>query len=512
MESRPVFAAIGLFFGGLLVGSAGGGSRESSAQAATSTPEPKPEVGPKPAAAGRGLVSAALRKSTERNAPERGLPRPNRSAVRRSEPVGNHSDDPLHGLILPAIPIAHPAIVLAHLRYLTDNYEGRRNFGEAVKRMGRYQEIIAKTMREHGLPPDLAAVALVESGFATDALSPQGALGLWQFMPATARAYGLIVEDAVDERASIWKSTEAAANHLADLYERFRSWDLALAAYNLGYDGLERRLDEAQTDDFWTLADTPDGLPDETASYVPKVLAAALALQNLDELGFGDLEKQAPIDASELEVAGGTPLALVARASATSVRALHELNPEIDGEALPDRGEKLTLHIPRSGASRARVMLPKLADGDNTPRVSDDFDWGKDDVHSRTSRLERTGVRAHIRHRPVKHHEQAAKAKTEEETPKPREPEPEAKAEAAVVEESKPITPPPAPSPAETHVFYRVVPGDSVAQIAATVGLTVDQVLAQAHVSSADQIRVGALLDLRVPTNSVNADRRPVQR
>lgn len=577
MEPRPIFAALGLFFGGLVVGSAGGGSREGNAHAATTSPDAKSERGASPTS--RGPLSPALRRtaasasgSTPGSASDldvRGLSPSQPSGGRCSTRMGarradaSRADDALQGLKLPALPIQRPALVMEYVQYFTENDEGRKNFAEALRRSGRFEEIIAKAMRERGLPAELAAVALVESGFTVDAVSPAGATGLWQFMPATARAYGLRIDREVDERTSIWASTKAAAHHLADLYERFRSWDLALAAYNLGYEGLERRLEDAEADDFWTLADLPDALPKETATYVPKVLAAAIVLQNLDELGFGDVERRSPVDAGELEVASGTPLALVARAAGTSVHVLRELNPELLTDAAPDRGERVTLHVPRAGTSRARVMLPKLVaePDDQTLRVSDDFDWGKDDVQVGRSHLERTATSG-TRHRRsrtrTRRHSPAiepatAKAKLAEPMPRerapservPSEPMPAKAArsvEPALAEAPKPTerheepespapspaaaalpapthrdaTPTPAPAAAaaaaEDHVFYRVVPGDSVAQIAATVGLTVDQLLAQAHVTSADQIKVGALLDLHVPKDGVSETRRPLAR
>lgn len=543
MESgRPILAAVGLFFGGLLVGSSPGGSRDGTAHAASTPPPSETPATPatRDARRERGPIAPALRKTSamSRRDANADVEPPGWSSSHASgascslRPKGRlgyagayaDEDDPLAGLRSPELPVPRNPHVLKYIRYFTESHEGRKTFTEALRRSGRFQEIFAKAFRERGLPQDLVAVAFIESGFSTEAISTAGAAGLWQFMPATGRAYGLAVESTLDERVSIWRSTEAAARHLSDLYERFRSWELALAAYNLGFEGLDRRLDEYETDDFWTLAEAPGALPKETAHYVPKVLAAAVVFANLDEYGFTDVERAPPIDASELEVAGGTSLAIVARAAGTSLRVLRELNPELLADVVPDRGEPATVHVPRAGLARALAMLPKLAaDGDErTTQVSEDFDWGKDDVRSGRSRLERASTRTRearslpgprrTRRRAASEAPKlpslAASAATAPATRRAERPATEERSTAT--EERSAATEPPGAvdkvDEVETaRVLYRVVAGDSVQQIARTVGLTVDQVLAQARVTSAADIRVGTLLDLRVPTPRVKA-------
>lgn len=531
MESgRPILAAVGLFFGGLLVGSSPGGGRDGSAHAAVPPAQQDPRPDGRPHAE-RGPVSDALRKlaSGGRDAFGRGgsdVEPPawstrGASRMRRAHDPKrvmrdfDDPDDPLAGLRMPDLPIPRVPQVLKYVRYFSESYEGRKVFAEAFRRSGRFQEIIARALRELGLPQDLIAVAFIESGFSTEAISTAGAAGLWQFMPSTARAYGLAIETTIDERLSIWRSTEAAARHLADLHERFRSWELALAAYNMGYDALERRLDDFETDDFWTLAEAPGALPKETTHYVPKVLATAVVFANAEELGFGDVERAPAIDASELEVPGGTHLSVVARAAGTSLRVIRELNPELLADVVPDRSATAIVHVPRGGLARARAMLPKLAlDGSDAPaKVSEDFDWGKDDVRTGRSRLERASLRgrssgahaalgARSTRRRLPQREEAQKAKASALPPSDaEESRPVARAvttdASARTDEGEPTT----------RVLYRVVAGDSIQQIAATVGLTVDQVLAQAVVTSAADIKVGTLLDLRVPSSALEGKR-----
>lgn len=140
----------------------------------------------------------------------------------------------------------------------------------------RYEELggrLEEVLREERLPLGLVAVALVESGFNPFARSPKGAAGLWQFMPATARRYGLTIGNRRDDRTLLEESTRAAAKYLRDLYEQFGDWKLALAAYNAGEARIQRIIDRTGIHDFDEMV-RRGYLPAETRNYVPSVLAA----------------------------------------------------------------------------------------------------------------------------------------------------------------------------------------------------------------------------------------------
>jgi hypothetical protein len=142
-----------------------------------------------------------------------------------------------------------------------------------LARYNAHRESLARILVEERLPVETLAVALVESGFNPLALSPKGARGIWQLMPATARRYGLTVEAANDHRTDPEHATRAAARYLRDLYDLFGDWKLALAAYNAGEGRVQRAIERAGARDFDELA-RRGLLPAETRNYVPAVLAA----------------------------------------------------------------------------------------------------------------------------------------------------------------------------------------------------------------------------------------------
>ncbi len=151
--------------------------------------------------------------------------------------------------------------------------------GSAFARIALLGPVLDPILSKFGIPTELTAVVLVESGGDPMALSPKGARGIWQLMPKTARRYGLIVNKVEDDRVDVEKSTRAATHYLSDLYSEFGSWPLALAAYNTGEHNLQSAIERSRSTDFVVLSSL-GLLPLETRNYVPAVLAAGTRLTN----------------------------------------------------------------------------------------------------------------------------------------------------------------------------------------------------------------------------------------
>ncbi len=149
----------------------------------------------------------------------------------------------------------------------------------ALTRYRTYRETLGRILIEEKLPPELLAVAMIESGFNPQALSPKGALGIWQLMPATASRYGLKVRTIEDQRTHPELSTRAAARYLRDLYGQFGDWELALAAYNCGEARVQRIIDRTGIRTFAEMSER-GLLPLETRQYVPSVVSVWAQLKN----------------------------------------------------------------------------------------------------------------------------------------------------------------------------------------------------------------------------------------
>jgi membrane-bound lytic murein transglycosylase D len=174
---------------------------------------------------------------------------------------------------------SHPQIQ-AFVYYYTRG-RGRATMQQGLVRSAAYRPLAEKIFREEGVPTELVWLAQVESGWHSTALSPVGALGVWQFMPATATRFGLRQTSAYDERMDFAKATRAAARYLKFLAARYDGdWLLAVGAYNCGEGNMDRAIERAGgAKNFWTLRQR-GLLPNETANYVPAVMAAALIGSN----------------------------------------------------------------------------------------------------------------------------------------------------------------------------------------------------------------------------------------
>jgi membrane-bound lytic murein transglycosylase D len=168
------------------------------------------------------------------------------------------------------------------LAYYTEG-RGRGVAIRGIVRSNDLREDAEQIFREEGVPVELVWLAQVESGWRNTAVSPVGAAGVWQFMPATAQRFGM----DPNERADFDLSTRAAAKYLRILANRYDgNWPLAIGAYNCGEGAMDRAIARTGSRDFWAIARS-GALPTETANYVPAVLAASV---------FGDMPADFELD------------------------------------------------------------------------------------------------------------------------------------------------------------------------------------------------------------------------
>lgn len=240
------------------------------------------------------------------------------------------------------------------VRYYQNYFLGvaRERFGIWLARLPRYEGMIRERFRATGVPEDLVYLALIESGYSNTAVSRANAVGMWQFIASTARRYGLTVDTWVDERRDPFKATDAAARHLADLYQQFGSWYLAAAAYNGGAGRVTRGIQR--------LRSNPDSIGDETffdlsarrylrletRDYVPKLIAAALVAKDPARSGFDSIPALAPLAFDEISVPDQTGLDVLAELADTSARAVMELNPHYIRGVTPP-GKPSIVRVPR---------------------------------------------------------------------------------------------------------------------------------------------------------------------
>jgi membrane-bound lytic murein transglycosylase D len=248
--------------------------------------------------------------------------------------------------------------VRTYLEYFLRDPRGKNMLATWVRRNGRFGEAIRRTLGKRGMPLDLEWLAMIESGYDVQARSPVGAAGLWQFMPDTAKTYGLAVDRFVDQRLSPRVATTGAADFLAELHRKFGSWELAMAAYNMGSQGLLSILRKYNTNDFWQLAEYEGALPWETTLYVPKIAALAIAARNLSVFGLADASRDPAIDTDEINAPPGVSLALVAQAAGLSLRDIETLNPEFRlGRVSPT---VTALRVPAGKGAATLELLRKL--------------------------------------------------------------------------------------------------------------------------------------------------------
>jgi membrane-bound lytic murein transglycosylase D len=216
-----------------------------------------------------------------------------------------------------------------------------------IKRAKRAFSVIEPILAKYNVPDDFKYLAVIESSL-TNAVSPSGAKGIWQFMPDTAKEKGMEVNDIVDERYHLEKSTEAACKYLLTAKEKFGSWTTAAASYNGGMSGLAKKIEEQKVTDYYDLL-----LTDETSRYVFRILALKEIMKNPSKYGFdineADLYENLPTKKIEVD-STITDLAVFAKNQGINYKILKLHNPWMRDRKLSNpTKKKYIIEIPTSG-------------------------------------------------------------------------------------------------------------------------------------------------------------------
>jgi hypothetical protein len=222
------------------------------------------------------------------------------------------------------VPMDRPDVRESLDRELLVNTYWHSNTLLAIKRAYRWFPVIEPILKANEIPDDFKYLAVIESAL-SNASSPAGAKGFWQILEETGKGYGLEIDEQVDERYDVEKSTYAACHYLKDAYDIHGSWAMAAASYNMGMGGLQRRAGEQYQNAYWDLL-----LNEETARYVYRILAMKEIFNHADQYGFvlRPAELYEPFQSNSIQVTATiSDLAAFAKEQGTTYKLLKWYNP-----------------------------------------------------------------------------------------------------------------------------------------------------------------------------------------
>ena len=229
---------------------------------------------------------------------------------------------------------------------------------QTIKRANRYFPMVEPILKEHGIPEDFKYLMAIESGANPFARSHAGAAGLWQIMPTTGKQLGLVVNNSVDERYHVEKSTHAACKYLKEAYERFGDWVSVAASYNAGQGRISQQQKSQYTDETLDLR-----LVEETARYVYRIFAVKMLFNNPRDFGFylkaADLYPIIPCRTIKVS-RDISDLARFAKSQGTTYALLRDMNPWLRNSSLSCHGRTYTLLIPDNEGMyyNPRMVIP----------------------------------------------------------------------------------------------------------------------------------------------------------
>lgn len=212
-----------------------------------------------------------------------------------------------------------------------------------------YFPLFEELLDKYQLPLELKYLAIVESALNPKAKSRVGAMGLWQFMPATGRLYGLHANSRVDDRMNIYKSTEAACQHFADLYARYNDWNLVLAAYNAGPGNVNKAIRKCGTStDYWEIRKF---LPRETQNYVPAFIAVNYLMQysKAHNIQAANINRTSYFEIDTIHINENIYFKNIADWLEIDIEQIKKLNPQFKQNFIPSsKTRKYILTLPNS--------------------------------------------------------------------------------------------------------------------------------------------------------------------
>ncbi|WP_245970449.1 lytic transglycosylase domain-containing protein [Pseudochryseolinea flava] len=261
------------------------------------------------------------------------------------------------------IPLVYNDRIQAFINYFT--VKDREYTKMVMRRKNLYFPLFEKYLAKYNLPDELKYLSIIESGLNPRAMSRVRAVGLWQFMPATGRYYGLNYDWYVDDKMDPEKSTDAACRYLRDLHRMFNDWEMALAAYNTGPGNVKRAIRKSgYKRTFWEIY---QNLPRETRSYVPQFVAIIYTMNYLDQHNFIDEGQEMLVTYDTLHVNKFLHFETFAKLTGTCVEDLQKLNPAIQHNAVPETGKKYIINVPE--AAKFHLKMNRAAILDSASKV-----------------------------------------------------------------------------------------------------------------------------------------------
>jgi membrane-bound lytic murein transglycosylase D len=436
------------------------------------------------------------------------------------DPIAATNGDPLHLDEIDPKEFDIPVVVNDDVKRWMVYFlgRGRKYYAHYLERSTKWRPLMYKQIEARGLPRDLVYLSMIESGYSPGAVSYAAAAGLWQFMPATGRQYRLRVDWWMDERRDPEKATRAALDYLSYLSKMFAGdWWLAWASYNGGEGRVMNSTRHYGTTDFWTIV-KGDYLHTETENYVPKLIAAAIIGHHPERYGFVGIQYQKEFVFDAVDVPASVGVDVLARCAGITEEAFLDLNPALRRWALPPDPEVQSVRVPKGQGPAFLAEFAKIPPeerltyerhvvkkGESMSTISKKYGVSSADIsrlnHIPSSERIRVGMELII---PSSPHGSAEVPQPSAKTTTPTSgagpvllPDGSTKSASSAAVASTPA--PAASTPSTVVVTYKVKSGDTLAGIARSQGVSVDNLKAWNGIKNENQIYAGQRLSVRKP-------------